>query len=110
MIAMAMQYKIMRSSVLPLNIDNQNQVIVFKRKNLIFAFNFSPDTSHLSYFIPTQEKGDYKVSFSTDRDIYGGFGRISEDYLYSAYETKQGLYGFEIYIPARTALCVKKVK
>ena len=83
------------------------------RKDLVFVFNFSPTKSFTDYgfLVP---KGEYEVVLNTDAPQFGGFGLADDsvrhftqfDPLYKK-EKKEWL---KIYIPARSAVVLRKVK
>ena len=91
-------------------IDKDKQVVVYERGGLVFAFNFSPATSYEGYWIEPLTSGKYRVILSTDESRFGGFDRISDDYVYNAKRTRKGNPNFRIYLPARTAMCLAKVR
>ena len=101
---------LLRRETRSLYIDKEKQVLVYERGGYIFAFNFSPVNSYESYNIPTVTRGKYKVILSTDEIEFGGYGRISTDYIYTAKAPKNSQPSFKIYLPARTAVCLGKVK
>ena len=90
-------------------IDAQAQVLVYERAGKVFALNFNPERSYEGYYIEVGGKGDYKVLLSTDEKRFGGFDRISTDYIYKAEKQPDGKYRVRVYIPARTALCLGRV-
>ena len=93
--------------------NNDDQVLAFMRKDLLFVFNFSPVNSYTDYgmIVP---RGSYKTVMSTDDADFGGFGRIDKtiehftmpDPLYKKYR-KEWL---KLYLPARTAQVLRIVK
>ena len=92
--------------------NDEDQVLAFQRKDLIFVFNFNPKKSFTDYgFLVTP--GKYMAVLNTDSPLYGGNGLIDDtvehftvaDPLY-AREKKEWL---KIYIPARTAVVLKKM-
>ncbi len=89
----------------PLFIDEQSQVMVYKRGNLIFAVNFSPNQSYEGYFIPAKKGKKYKIVLSSDANEFGGFDRVDTTMAYPAEKFEEGMFGFQAYLPARTALC-----
>ena len=91
-------------------IDQGCQVLVFERAGYVFAFNFSSDKSYESYWLTAAEEGNYQVVLSTDEGRFCGFDRISKTYIYTATEDVNGTPKLQIYLPSRTALCMKKVK
>ncbi|MBO5295603.1 MAG: alpha amylase C-terminal domain-containing protein [Clostridia bacterium] len=46
---------------------------------------------------------------STDDAAFGGWDRISTEYIYTAKKQPDGKARLQIYLPARTGLCLKKV-
>ena len=76
---------------------------------LVFAFNFNPSTPFEGYWIHTPKTGKYQVVLSTDERQFGGFERIDKQYVYTAKKDTDGQAKFQIYLPARTALCLKKL-
>ena len=88
----------------------QDQVLAFERKNFLFAFNFHPANSQVSLFLPAPVPGKYIPVLSTDDPAFGGFGNVA---LHTVYETDQQSpefgRGFAVYLPARTALVLRKV-
>lgn len=93
-----------------LYIDNENKVLSYKRMGLTFALNFNPTNSFEGYYLTVPKKGKYKVAFSSDDAEFGGYNRISKEYVYTAKKAKDGLYKIQIYIPCRTAFCLERLK
>ena len=91
-------------------IHNDDKVIIYTKKNVVFAFNFHPVKSFGGYFIPVEEEGKYQVILSTDDGEFGGYNRIDTEYVYEAYKGVDGRVGFMCYLPSRTALVLNKVK
>ena len=87
-----------------------DQILVYERAGLIFAFNFHPTNSQTGLFINAPEHGDYKVVLSTDDKQFGGFDRIDKETIYHTWANDPQLGdGFAMYLPARTAVVLKKV-
>jgi 1,4-alpha-glucan branching enzyme len=94
--------------------DNEkDQILAFQREDLVFVFNFNPDVSFSGYGFLTPP-GKYKVILNTDNPAFGGFGLVDDsgehftifDPLYEG-ENKAWL---KLYIPARTAMVLRKEK
>ncbi len=85
---------------------DDDQVLAFRRGNLVFVFNFSPVHSFSDYGI-LAPAGKYKVVLSSDAPQFGGFGNIDEsvehltqfDPLYQPI----GKEWLKLYMPARSA-------
>ena len=89
--------------------DEGRQVLVFERAGKVYAFNFSPFNVYDGYIrVPT--RGEWIPALSTDEGRFGGWDRIAMDYKYKAVKQENGDYGFSIYLPARTAVVLEKVK
>ncbi len=82
------------------------QTIVFYRKGLLFAFNFSPSNSLTNVLVPVPNNADYTVAMCTDDEKYGGQNLV-EHMKYPVKEFDGKLY-VELYIPARTAIVLKE--
>ena len=88
-------------------IHQDDKILSFTKNDLVFVFNFNPQKSFEGYFIPVLKGGKYKVILNSDSNKFGGFNRVSEDYIY---KTKKEAKGFRCYLPNRTAIVFKKVK
>ncbi|MGM9795615.1 MAG: alpha amylase C-terminal domain-containing protein [Candidatus Aphodosoma sp.] len=90
--------------------DNEgDQLVAFKRKDLIFIFNFNPTKSFTDYGILVK-KGTYDVVLDTDSLEFGGFGfsdnTVEHKTMPSHLKNKEWL---KVYIPARSALVLRKI-
>lgn len=92
---------------------DDDQVLAFKRGNLIFVFNFNPSQSFADYGI-LAPAGKYRPVLSTDEKKFGGFGNIDmevehltiTDPLYQPI----GKEWLKLYLPARSAQVLKLVR
>ena len=91
-------------------IDNYKKVLTYQRGGVIFAMNFHPTDSYEGYWLNLPTQGRYKVVLSTDEKRFGGYDRISTDYIYTAEKQPDKKARFQIYLPARTAVCLIKIK
>ena len=89
-------------------LDNTKKVLVYQKKDLIFAFNLHPENAYEGWFVPVEFPGEYDVVMSTDDFCYGGFGRVYHQ-RYSTVE-KAGRTGILLYLPPRTATVLRKRK
>ncbi len=86
-----------------------DQLLAFERGGCIFLFNFHPTNSQTGMFVNAPEHGDYKVILSSDDKAFGGFERIDKDVVYHTWAHDPQLGdGFAIYLPARTAVVLRK--
>jgi 1,4-alpha-glucan branching enzyme len=90
-------------------IDDNKNVLVFERNGLIFVFNLHPTQSQESVFVSCKKRGSYRAVFSSDKKSFGGYDRISDEYVYHTKKTPCGL-GFEIYLPCRSCAVLEKIK
>ena len=88
-----------------------DQVLCFKRGDLVFVFNFSPTRSYTDYgfLVPT---GSYDVVLNTDAKEFGGNG-FADDSLthvtnFDPLYVKDHKEWLKLYIPARSAVVLKK--
>ena len=91
-------------------IDEHKQVMIYERNGLTFVANFSPNNSYEDYYVDVGSSGDYQVIMSTDERKFGGWDRISKDYIYKAKKQPDGKWKIRLYIPARSGLCLAKVR
>ena len=82
------------------------QVLVFYRKGLLFAFNYSAANSLTNVLVPIPNNADYTVAMSTDDEKYGGWGQVKH-MIYPSKEFDGQLF-VELYMPARTAIVLKE--
>ena len=90
--------------------DDENKILVYMRGDILFAFNFNPNRSFDGYFIRNADEGIYTPIMSTEAPKYGGDDRVAMDCVYKAETTEDGNCGFKIYLPSRSAICLKKEK
>ncbi len=93
--------------------NDGDQILAYMRKDYVFVFNFNPKHSFTDYgfLVPP---GTYEAILNTDNPSYGGNGFVDDtvkhftisDPLYKP-ERKEWL---KLYIPARTAVVLKKVQ
>lgn len=88
-------------------IDSDRQVIVFYRKGLLFAFNFSPCNSYTDVTVSLPAIADYEVALCSDDGKYGGYDLIAH-MKYKAQVAKDGSSSVKLYLPARTAIVLKE--
>ena len=95
----------------PLFIDQEKNILIFTRGELIYAFNLNPTRSDGSVFINCGKHGEgkYEVIFSSDDSAFGGLDRIAKDVVYTAHTGEWGP-GFKLYLPCRCAAVIKKIK
>ncbi len=88
-----------------------DQLLMFEKGGLLFAFNFHPTNSQTGAFVPTQNYGDYKIVLSSDDKEFGGFDRLDKSVVYHTWNNDMHYGdGFAIYLPARTAVVLAKVE
>ena len=94
--------------------DNDgDQVLAFRRDDLLFIFNFNPEKSFTDYGFLTPQ-GMYKVVLNTDSPAFGGFGLTDDsiehftvpDPLYE----KENKAWLRLYLLARTGIVLKHNK
>jgi 1,4-alpha-glucan branching enzyme len=106
MIAMAKTRRLLESSVPQLLHANfGDKVIIFKRADLIFAFNFNPHRSFTDYRFEAPP-GKYWMILDCDSPEYGGHGRLMPEQshftLVNESETRSQNM-LSLYLPARSA-------
>lgn len=110
MVDFARSNNILEKDPISLYIDDNAKVLVYERNDRIFILNFSPWNSYESYFVRTGKEGTYEPVLSTDEERFGGWDRIALSMPYTAMQTGNSDWGFPIYLPTRTGMCLKKIK
>lgn len=88
------------------SIHDKRQTLSFERNGYVFAFNFSPEQSYTGLVVPAPE-GSYEITLSSDNKEYGGQQRVDSKLLYNSSKHGRETY-LELYLPARTAVILKK--
>ena len=93
--------------------DDGDQVLAYRRKDLVFVFNFSPTKSFTDYgfLVPA---GEYEVALNTDATAFGGFG-LNDDSVHHLTQfdplyKKEKKEWLKLYLPARSAVVLRKIK
>jgi len=93
-----------------INMDAQNQTIIFERNNLIFIFNFHTSNSIPGYEFIIPQSGEYRVILDSDSKEFCGHGRVDDSLTYPSFnKVNDAANRLSIYIPNRTALVLKKI-
>ncbi|TAH24797.1 MAG: 1,4-alpha-glucan-branching enzyme [Cytophagales bacterium] len=104
MIHLMRDNKVLGTSIVnQVNMDQQNNVMIFERNQLLFVFNFDVKKSIFGYKFKVPQAGKYQLILNTDDKEFGGFGRID---LKTEYFTDELQY-LSIYLTNRTALVFK---
>ena len=107
------QYNFQAKPVEKLWEKDDDQVLAFKRGDLIFVFNWSPTQSFPGYGF-LAPAGEYEVILDSDSPEFGGHGLIDDSVHH--FTTPDPLYSpagkgwLKMYIPARTAQVLRMVK
>lgn len=113
MITFVKEYNVLNANDLRnIWIDENAKILVFKKGEIIFLFNFNPTKSFEKFSVVLDDNSEYQVVFNSDEDRFGGHSRIATDVIYktrplSEYENRNGII---IYSPSRTVIALKKVE
>ncbi len=93
--------------------NDGDQVFAYQRGELLFFFNFSPTRSYCGYGFMVKQ-GSYEYLLNTDDVAFGGNG-FNDDKLthltnYDNVLARDNKGWLQLYLPARTACVLKKVK
>ena len=81
--------------------DEEKKVLIFRRKNFIFAFDFNPSESFFGYAFDAPA-GEWKLELDSDEKRYDGFERLKEGELHKS-DGK-----LTVYLTSRCALVFRK--
>ncbi len=113
MIHFLRKYRILTSAPELLVADEDKKVLIFMRKNCIFAFNFNASASFDNYGF-SSPSGDYVLEFCSDEAGFDGFSRLAAGEKHVAVSGKSPngnqLYDHTLflYLPCRCALVLRK--
>ena len=93
--------------------NDGDQVLAYMRKDLLFVFNFNPSQSFTDYglLVPV---GSYHVVLNTDNPAFGGCGltddTVTHFSLFDPLYKRARKEWLKLYLPARTAMVLKRTK
>ena len=87
--------------------DEENKTVVYERGNLIFVFNWGPN-SLPDYVIPVKQTGDYGIVLTTDDKAFGGFGNIDKNTRFPSEQKEDGIT-MKVYNVSRVATVYQKL-
>lgn len=106
MITMAKAHHLLETSIPQLlHEDSAEKVIIFKRADLIFAFNFNPNQSFTDYRFEAPP-GKYGMLLDSDAQKYGGHNRLDPQQAHFTMVDKteaKSQHVLSLYLPARSA-------
>lgn len=88
--------------------NTKEQVLIFRRNQLLFVFNFNPIRSYTDYSVEVEE-GIYNIILNTDDSRFDGFNLVQMNYDYITQQVN-GTSILQLYIPARTAFVLYRKK
>ena len=97
-----------------LRADEQKNVLIFRRGDYIFAFNFNPTGSWTDYGFPAP-KGKWEIVLSSDDEAFDGFGRVKPGEEHVSIKErmpdahKGADYCLKLYLPSRCCFVLKAV-
>ena len=93
--------------------NDGDQVFAFRRGDLLFFFNFSPNNSYTGYGFMV-EQGAYEYLLNTDDVAFGGNGFNDDKMIhYTVYDhhlARDNKGWLKLYLPTRTACVLRKIK
>ena len=104
MVRLARRRNLFSAPPVRIRCDEDKKLLVFRRKDLIFAMNFHPDASFTdeAFEVPA---GTYAKELDSDDTAFGGFGRLATD---TRHDATDGL--LRLYLPSRCALVLRLEK
>jgi 1,4-alpha-glucan branching enzyme len=85
----------------------ENKIIIFKRANLVFAFNFNSDQSFTDYRFEAPP-GKYQMILDCDAPKYGGYGRLLPTQTHFTIPDSAQKNMLSLYLPARSAFVLAR--
>lgn len=92
--------------------NDGDQILAYSRGELLFVYNFSPTRSYTGYGFMVPE-GAYEVVLNTDAREFGGHGFADDSVRhltnFDPLLKKDGKGWLQLYLPARSAVVLKKI-
>ena len=94
-------------------LDEQKKILIFRRKNCIFALNFNAVGSFADYGFAAPD-GVWETVLSSDSAVFDGFDRVKEGEKHLMLKEKSPngpekyQHSLKLYLPARTAVVLLK--
>ena len=104
MVRLARRRNLFSAPPVQIRCDEDKKLMVFRRKDLIFAMNFHPDASFTDEVFEVSA-GTYAKELDSDDTAFGGFGRLATD---TRHDATDGL--LRLYLPSRCALVLRLEK
>ncbi len=83
--------------------DEEKKILIFTRKDYIFALNFNATSSFADYGFASPE-GEWEVVLNSDEAAFDGFGRLKDGDRHFTVDGRLMLY-----LPSRTAIVLRKI-
>ena len=87
--------------------NTSDKVLIFKRGNLVFVFNFNPTTSFTDYGFEV-DSGVYEVMLNSDNSDFNGTNRNDDTLLHKS-QFENDINMLKLYLPSRSAMVLKKI-
>lgn len=91
---------------------SDDQVLAYRRADLVFVYNFHPYKSFADYGI-LAPKGKYRVELCSDSEEFGGFGLVDATQVHNTIPdpvyANEGKEWLKLYIPARSCLVLRHI-
>ena len=85
--------------------NTPDEVLIFKRGELLFVFNFNPSTSFTDYGFEI-DVGSYTTMLNTDNEFFGGTARNDDTQIHLT-QYENGSNWMKLYLPSRTGMVLK---
>ena len=103
--------KIQDKPIVEYCLNDPDKVAVYGRGDYLFVYNFDPSRSYTDYGVLVP-RGSYKIVLNSDNPEFGGNNLINESQMFytipDTQSKKKGKEWLKMYLPARTALILKK--
>jgi len=105
MITLIRKYSSLQFKPYGITQNTPDGVVIFKRGELVFTFNFNPTNSFTDYGFEA-DAGKYQIVLNTDNKLFGGLNR-NDDSLIHETVNENGVERLKLYLPSRTAMVLK---
>jgi 1,4-alpha-glucan branching enzyme len=95
-------------------VDDEKQILVAERGELVFVFNFSPFNDYQGLSVPTPQAGKYRIVLGSDDTEFGGRGRLGhgvDHFTQPAVEEMCGRQQYmQVFAPSRSAVVYARIE
>lgn len=94
-----------------IQVHEERKLLFFRRGPVFFGFNFHPTESWKDHRVGVPDPVNYQLILNTDAEEFGGFQRLSKEYIYNKQDQPWDHrdQSIQVYLPSRSAIVLAPV-